>query len=380
MKENNLPPLYSKTSSGKLQIWYVYVNGNAIHVHHGLLDGKKQEKVTYAIGKNVGKSNETTPEQQAILEAKSKWQHQKDRGYFVDKEDALQYVEFAPMRAQNYNDQAKKIVYPVYLQPKLNGMRLMFGKDGKPVSKSGLDLELPKHWVNPLRMLEPYGLLEEGLDGEVYAGLESEGGLSLQEIISAFRKPNDNTHKLEYHVYDIPGAGTFEERTQKLGKLYEQIVKLESEGVKLPIKVVWTGISPDEQEATQVYDLFVKMGYEGAVYRNGKGLYEHGKRSYDLIKRKASVDFEAVVLSVEKDKNGDGVLTCKTVNGKYVGSVFKVMMRIDAAEVNYRKYENAVKLIKQHITVEAEEYSDSGVPTKPRGILVREVENGKPLF
>jgi len=48
-----LPPLYSKTSAGKLQIWYVYTEGIAMKVVHGLLDGKKQEKITYAKGKNL---------------------------------------------------------------------------------------------------------------------------------------------------------------------------------------------------------------------------------------------------------------------------------------------------------------------------------------
>lgn len=48
-----LPPLYGKTSSGKLQIWYTFCEGNAIHVIHGLCEGKKQEKITYAKGKNL---------------------------------------------------------------------------------------------------------------------------------------------------------------------------------------------------------------------------------------------------------------------------------------------------------------------------------------
>ena len=55
------------------------------------------------------------------------------------------------------------------------------------------------------------------------------------------------------------------------------------------------------------------------MYRNLDGLYEFGKRSYDLIKRKTFVDFEAIVLSVEKDKNDCGVLHCEAVNGKGVG-------------------------------------------------------------
>ena len=86
-------PLYGKTSKGVLSIWYVYVDGDAVIVHWGLIDGKKQEKITYAKGKNKGKSNETSDDQQAILEAQSKWQYQRDRGYFETKEEALAFVE-----------------------------------------------------------------------------------------------------------------------------------------------------------------------------------------------------------------------------------------------------------------------------------------------
>lgn len=380
MSENDkLPPLYGKTSAGKLQIWYTFCEGSAIHVIHGLVEGKKQEKITYTKGKNKGKSNETSDEQQAILEAQSKWQHQRDRGYFETKEEALAFVEFSPMKAQAWKDQAKKIVFPCYVNPKLNGQRLMLEGGGKALSKSGLDLELPKHWKTGLRILEASGLLEEGLDGEVYAGLIKDGGLSLQEIISAFRKENENTPKLEYHVYDIPGKGTFEERAQKLGKLHEKLLRLEAEGIKLPIKVVWTGIVQDEEEATTVYDYLVSEGYEGMMYRNAKGLYEHGKRSYDLQKRKPRQTAEAKVLGVTVDKNGDGVLNCQLETG----ITFECLMRKDShPTINYRKHENALILAGKFIEFEFEEFSDAGVPTKPVGIGIREVnpETWQPLY
>jgi len=373
------PPLYSKTSAGKLQIWSVFTEGNNITVVHGLIDGKKQTKITQAEAKNIGRSNETTPEQQAVLEAQSKWQHQLDRGYFQTKEEALGFVEYAPMKAQNHNDQAKKIKYPVYVQPKLNGNRLMLDTNGKGVSKSGLDLPLPKHWNKGLGILQAYGMTAEGLDGEVFAGLMSEGGLSLQEIVSAFRKENANTPKLQYHIYDIPGAGTFEQRAEKLAGIHDRLVKLEAEGIKLPIQVVWTGIVNTPEEAETVYEYLVGLGYEGMMYRNADGLYEHGKRSYDLLKRKPVQTAEAKVLSVRVDKNQDGVLTCELENGIQ----FDCLMRKDSHPTrNYRKHINAVDLIGKYIEFEMECLSDSGVPTKPVGIGIREVnpETFEPLI
>ena len=373
--------LYGKSSNGDLLIWGVEAVGEKVYIRYGRVDGKIQTRTTTCKDKNRGKNNYRSAESQAILEAQSKWQYQRDRGYFETKEEALAYVAWEPMKAQSFEDQAKKIVFPCYGQPKLDGCRVMIPASGNAVSKSGLDLSLPSHWSKGLRLLEASGLLSEGLDGEVYAGLVSEGGLSLQEIVSAFRKENQNTHKLEYYVYDIPGGGTFEERVEKLAKLNDYIVKLAYEGVDIPIRVVYTAMIENSEAGDALYEELVSRGYEGMMYRNAKGLYEHGKRSYDLIKRKGSVDFEALVLSVEEDKNGDGVMLCKTVNGEHIGSEFKALMRIDAAEINYRKYENALTLIGKTVTVQAESYSLDGVPTKPRGIAVRETDqNGQPLY
>jgi DNA ligase-1 len=372
------PPLYSKTSAGKLQIWFVYTEGSNIIVTHGLVDGKKQSKTTVAKPKNVGRSNETTAEQQAILEAQSKWQHQLDRGYFKTKEEALGAVETAPMKAQNFKEQAHKIIFPVYLQPKLNGLRHTVDSSGKAQSKAGLETSNPKHWEHGFKLLQAFGFLRDGLDGEVYAGLESEGGLSLQEIVSAFRKENENTHKLRYFVYDIPGLGTFEERAQRLAELHDRITRWEAEGIFIPIQVVWTGFARTPEEANEIYHFLVEQGYEGMMYRNAKGLYEFGKRSYDLQKRKPVETVEAKVLSVRIDKNDCGVLKCELETGV----TFDCLMRKDShPTINYRLFENAQQLIGKYIEFEMECLSDAGVPTKPVGIGIREVnpETFEPL-
>ena len=355
------------------------VQGEEVIVTHGQNGGKLISKSYKAKPKNLGKVSETTAERQAVIEATALADKQKKRGYFEKIEDAIDFQSSQPMLAQNFNEHEHKVRYNCYVQPKLNGMRLKVVKKGGVFtgeSKAGLDSPVPPHWIYGLKMLDAYGLVDNGFDGEIYAGLQSEGGLSLQEIISAYRKYNENTAKLEYHIYDIPVEGeTFDQRAVRLANLYNKILTLENEGIKLSIKVVWTGLVERPEEANRIYQYLVDQGYEGMMYRNADGMYEFGARSYDLIKRKAFVDFEAEVLSVEEDKNSCGVLTCRTINGKHIGSVFKVLMRMDADEVNYRDYNNALSLVGKTVTVEADEYSDSGNPTKPRGIRVRNVNS-----
>lgn len=366
--------LYGKTSSGKLQIWEVFTEGNAITVRHGQLGGKIQEKTTYATAKNIGKANETTPERQAELEAEAKLTKQLDRGYFRTKEEALDFKDTSPMKAQNFNDYEHKVKYNCYIQPKLNGMRFeLVKKDGVFVgeSKAGLDSPVLPHWIYGLKILDAYGFVDNGLDGEIYAGLQSEGGLSLQEIISAYRKYNENTAKLEYHVYDIPVEGeTFDQRAVRLANLYNKILTLENEGIKLPIKVVWTGLVERPEEANRVYQYLVDQGYEGMMYRNADGVYEFGKRSYDLIKRKPRQTTEALVTDSHVDKNEEGVLDVRLQNGV----TLSCKMRKDASlDKNYRDFKTSLELIGRFIEVEFEEYSDAGVPTKPVGVRVRSV-------
>ncbi len=260
----------------------------------------------------------------------------------------------------------------------VHNCRHSVNSEGKAQSKAGLETANPVHWDRGFKLLQAFGFLRDGLDGEVYAGLKSEGGLSLQEIVSAFRKENENTHKLRYFVYDIPMAGTFEQRAQRLAELHDRITRWEAEGIFIPIQVVWTGMANTPEEADIVYEHFVGLGYEGMMYRNAKGLYEFGKRSCDLQKRKPRATAEAKVLSVRIDKNDCGVLTCELETGV----TFDCLMRKDShPTINYRLFENAQQLIGKYIEFEMECLSDSGVPTKCVGIGIREVnpETFEPL-
>lgn len=365
--------LYSKTSSGAIRQWVASAEGAEVVVVHGQVGGKQVEKRYTAEPKNQGRANATSAEQQAVLEMEAKVTKQLKSGYFYTQEEAQAFEAFEPLKAQPFTDFAHKVKFPCVVQAKFNGQRLMIDKNGDAWSKQGEPLTLPTHWEGVRELAVQFG----GLDGELYSGLESEGGLSLQDIISAFRKPNANTPKLQYWVYDIPLKDvSFMERYGYLHELAGVVCEKEISTVR-----VIPGIRIDNPlQGDQMFNHNVSKGYEGLMYRNLDGLYEFGKRSYDLIKRKTFVDFEAVVLAVEKDKNDCGVLQCEAVNGKGVGTKFKVLMRKDADNINYRLYENAITLIDKHIVVEGDEFSDDNIVTKPRGIALRQVINGEGRF
>lgn len=58
------------TRKGRPQVWECWVEGDRYFTRHGLLDGKMQETSKKGKHKNKGRSNELTPEQDALAEAR----------------------------------------------------------------------------------------------------------------------------------------------------------------------------------------------------------------------------------------------------------------------------------------------------------------------
>ena len=59
--------LYKKDTKGRLRMLDISTDGASIVQVSGLLDGKATHNVSLCEGKNIGKSNETSPEQQAEI-------------------------------------------------------------------------------------------------------------------------------------------------------------------------------------------------------------------------------------------------------------------------------------------------------------------------
>lgn len=116
-----LPTLYKQKD--KLQQWTVWTEGNIIYTEYGDVGGKLQvipEEIL--TGKNIGKKNETTKEQQAEKEALSKWNNKKDRSGYSE-EIGIETELISPMLAHSFDQQSDKIEFPCFVQPKLDGIR-----------------------------------------------------------------------------------------------------------------------------------------------------------------------------------------------------------------------------------------------------------------
>lgn len=185
--------LYALNKDGSIQEWRVYTELSNVIVQFGKKGGKIQTKITECSPKNVGRANETTGEQQAILEAISKWEKQVRTGYRESVDQLENEEQFSPMLAHDGTKRSHDIIYPCYAQPKLDGLRCLVTFDvfGNPTFNSRGNKTYPVKGKVVDQMVElrdrMLNTTFEGrspmFDGELYIH-----GLSLQKIIALAKK------------------------------------------------------------------------------------------------------------------------------------------------------------------------------------------------
>lgn len=300
-----LPTLYKYTNTGNIQEWTIIVKGNTFYTIEGIQHGKLTEsKPTICQGKNLGRSNETSPNQQALQEAQSKWQKKIDKGY----NEALSAEKkfFEPMLAHE-REKYEKLFFtvPTYVQPKLDGVRCIL-KDGKLTTRNGKQIISCPH-------LEIKGYF---LDGELY---NHDLKADFDKIISLTRKTkptaedlNESVNKIQFWYYDQPGENVFSIRYNSITVDQEDIM----------YQAVPTFQVFSFQEIEEYHEKFLSLGYEGTMIRLDLGPYEN-KRSKQLLKYKNFKDDEFLILDViegEGNRSGmAGKLICMLPNKKEVG-------------------------------------------------------------
>lgn len=361
------PILYKKTSTGKIQTWEIYVEGSTMYSQSGQLDGKKiLSEDTIKEGKNIGKANETTPEEQALAEAESRWTSKLKKGYIEKLDDAKagkvdEIIEggFNPMLAKSFDE----LPFPFAVQPKLDGIRCAvtetstWTRTRKPIrSVPHINYELSKY-------SDQYKML----DGELYNHDFKDNFEKITHIVNQKKEP-DAEHKLvQYHIYDMPSDKPFIERSNDLKKIFNKLPKAS------PFRLVETRIVNDELELAQAFEDFRSEGYEGLMARPLDGAYEY-KRSNNLLKLKEFEDAEFEIIGGEEGRGklqGHlGAFICVTENG----TEFKVKMSGETS--NLKKYwENLETHKGDMLTVKFQGLTGKNkVPRFPVGKVIRDYE------
>lgn len=363
--QGSLPLLYAKTATGAVNVWQCWVQSDRVCVRWGQEGGAAQESSFACTPKNVGRANATTAEQQAVLEAIAKWKKQVKKKYHWDRAHVLTALNLKPMLAKAYKDRLEmgKVTWPATAQPKYDGVRcLAYMSGGRVVLQSrGGDPYYMQHIIDELTPRWPHDQLV--LDGELYVH-----DISLQQLNSLVRRPQEDSRFVGYHVYDLTwkdhNADWLTRRAQRA-----QWFQMHNAALKHVFEVLEHTVTTHD-DVKRAHDNYVAMGYEGAIIRLREGSYRFGHRSSELLKLKDFQDDEFEIIGWARGKGKfENVPTfkCKTADGKE----FDCTPKGSDAERS-RMLEVADSLVGKHLKVRYFDYTDDGVPHYPVGLAIRE--------
>lgn len=390
--------LYSLDKKGKVRIFNIRVqqavNENidqsiwGIFSETGLIHGKQTTKVKEVTkGKNIGRANETTPYEQAVSEAKSKYNDKLDEGYKSNDMCIIKYqydfqmcVDTMLIKANTNADwnelpmlaepikKVKNIAFPIFMQPKLNGVRCICKLDDNEeiifLSRGGKYYIMPHikaHLKNYFRDF-PYHVL----DGELFTK-----GEPLGKIAGACRRESEDKDIswVEYHVYDMAVPNISQKgRHDKLETLFPY-----SQTEEDPIQLVQTVVAHDREQIKKFHDVWVSEGYEGAIGRDPDSPYLFGFRDKRLIKVKEFIDEEFQLIG------------CKVTEGKSIGDSFVFTLSNNTNNLVFHArprgtreqkeewYSNRDWLSKD-ATVRYQERTEDGLPHQAHVVVIRDYE------
>lgn len=308
------PTLFTTRENGGLQEWTLEVDGNKMRTHSGKVGGKIMVSIwVESEGKNKGQSNETTPEEQCMKEAQSKWDHHIEKGYSEDPKNAGKTEFFEPMLANKFKDREKIVTYPIFAQPKLDGIRTIctidgiFSRNGKPLPT----LNFIRESLQPVFDQYP----ELVIDGEGYADKLSKDFNKIISIVKKMKPTLEDIKEakefIKYHVYDcnLGGNEVFSVRSKFINDLLKSYSY---------VSLVATYEVKDRAELDTLYGQMLQDNYEGQMIRLD-AKYEN-RRTNSLLKRKEFQDAEYKILEVHEgvgNRTGTvGYMCFKTPDGR----------------------------------------------------------------
>ena len=377
--------LYKRNSTGTLQEWTLHVKDNGYYVVEGLVGGKLTQTEPHICDpKSAGKKNATTANEQALKEAQAKYDNKLAHGHSLTKVgvDATGYKE--PMLAKQYRDYKDTITWPVYIDDKLNGVR-MNALEASVKSRKGKPFNTIPHIEEAIAPLfQKYPTLF--LDGELFNKQLKNHLNRLIELVSVACKTTDLTPELleeskaivQFHIYDgygfegITPTTPFIERRKALQGLLKNIQYT---------RVLEYVVCNNDSEVQTMLKKAVVNKDEGLIVRWGDCPYEH-KRSKYLLKLK---NFEDDEFEIEEVQEGNGAWAncAKRIVLKLpkpsTGRDGKIQTNFASNIEGNKKYlekmwQDRRKMPGKLVTCRFQNYSEYGVPQIPYVIAVRGYE------
>jgi DNA ligase-1 len=310
--------LYKVDSNGNLRVWFMELEGSKHRVVAGIEGGSLVENAwTQCVSKGKGKA-QTTPEEQATKEVEALYRKALDRDYYETPEEARGPARnYLPMLAESWKattwekwtERVAKAGTEVaagdsvaYFQPKLDGYCCIARASGLQ-SREGLPILTAPHVVEALApFFAQYP--EAVLHGELYNHALKDEFEKLGSLLKKQKGITDEhiaevASKVQYHIYDFPGAGEENPFGVRSRLLRERLADVWA--VDGPIQWVPTTPVKDVDHMLELTATALEDGYEGGIGRLHLP-YEKAKRSWSVIKIKSFDDAEFEVVRIEEGK------------------------------------------------------------------------------
>lgn len=276
-----------------------------------------------------------------------------------------------PMLAKEFENHEKKVTYPCYVQPKVDGIRCItdgqrfWSRNGKLFPQQNLKhLQLPRF---------PYLV-----DGE----LSLTGFMDFEEIVSVVKRGGHvDRRRICFNAFDIMTKDPYVLRKMALKYLFHsfQAKILANQWNRLTTKKV-----ASIQDLRKCHRLFLDQGYEGTMVRSALGLYVP-KRTPDLLKWKPLKEGEFTIVGVKEAKGKDRGTPI------YVCATEPIVIDLDDDDVQEdwtefrvrpmgtmkqrrRMWRERRRAIGKPLTVEYQNLTRYGVPRFPRAKVLRDYE------
>lgn len=341
--------------TGKMKHWQLLLltDGTDFYIQKTSWLGEKGKKLeatpTKIEGKNAGRSNATTNEQQAYLAFDRANQRRRDKGF--SESGSSDHVPTKPMLAQKFEKRKDRISWPVHVQPKYDGHRMLM--DGQRAWTRGGKDHVAATVAHLMFDTDGYTI-----DGEVMLPK----GRHLADTSSAVKRLGANSRMLVYYVYDVVVDLPYAER-------YELLKELLADAPP-NVELVPTVQADNAEEVWDFHKRAVAAGFEGAMVRSGQQGYEEGVRTDHLLKVKEFQDGEFEVVGVEEGEGsnvGLAILVLDAGNGETFNAVPEGGMDLRRELWTVRH-----SLIGTWWTVRYFYKSKDGIPIYPVAVVQRE--------
>lgn len=377
----NKETLYWKDKNNSIRVWYItwqdnwYKTGSYVYSS----DKIKETEPTYVTGKNIGRANETTTEEQLNLEVESKIKKQIDKGYSYEIPSDTK--RFDVSLAGRYQDrQVKNLLnFPYHCEPKLDGIRCYIKNcDGKIKMFSRKHKEFvscphitESNFVQKFFKLVPCGIL----DGELYNHKLKD---NFEKIVSLVRKQKvtaddlkETKELINFYCFDFYDPTQPEVSYYLRKKFILDIIIGNSDISNDPfICVKPLGEIHDEKTADLYLKQCIEEGYEGIMLK--KDVPYFFGRSNDLLKYKTFLDKEFKIVSFEEGKGNAANMAASVICEDTAGNKFSAAIK---ATQEYKKdlWENRVSYVGKLATIKYQALTGTGgVPRFGQMIAIRE--------